>query len=79
MSKSNTKSITVPALIDPHQRYTIPESSAILRQSVAKTYKDIKAGNLRIIVSLPVTPSFEPSAGTVGARTKVTPRRSVLD
>jgi hypothetical protein len=30
-------------------------------------------------VSLPVTPSFEPSAGTVGARTKVTPRRSVLD
>jgi hypothetical protein len=49
MSKSNTKSITVPALIDPHQRYTIPESSAILRQSVAKTYKDIKVGNLRII------------------------------
>jgi hypothetical protein len=32
-----------------------------------------------MVVSLPVTPSFEPSAGTVGARTKVTPRRSVLD
>jgi hypothetical protein len=30
-------------------------------------------------VSIPVTPSFEPRAGTVGAETKVTPRRSVLD
>jgi hypothetical protein len=30
-------------------------------------------------VSIPVTPSFEPRAGTVGAGTKVTPRRSVLD
>ena len=50
MAKSSTtKSIIVPSLIDSHQRYTIPEASAILRQSVAKTYTDIKAGNLRII------------------------------
>jgi hypothetical protein len=34
---------------------------------------------LELVVSIPVTPSFEPRAGTVGAETKVTPRRSVLD
>ena len=49
MTKSSTKSIAVPVLIDLHQRYTIPEASAILRQSTAKTYTDIKAGNLRVI------------------------------
>lgn len=35
--------------LDPHQRYEIPEASAYLRQSVAKTYIDIKAGTLKII------------------------------
>ena len=35
--------------IDPHQRYEIPEASAYLRQSIAKTYIDIKAGKLRIL------------------------------
>ena len=38
----------LPAL-DPNQRYEIPEASAYLRQSVAKTYCDIKAGKIRII------------------------------
>lgn len=32
----------VPALIDPNQRYEIDEGSAILRQSRAKTFQDIK-------------------------------------
>ena len=49
MLKSSTKSIAIPAQVDLNQRYTIPEASAILRQSTAKTYTDIKAGNLRII------------------------------
>ncbi len=35
--------------VDPHQRYEISEASAYLRQSVAKTYLDIKAGKLRIL------------------------------
>jgi ribosomal protein L17 len=35
--------------VDSHQRYEIPEASAYLRQSVAKTYVDIKGGKLRII------------------------------
>jgi len=36
----------VPTYIDPNQRYTVPESSAILRQSVAKTYIDMRDGTL---------------------------------
>lgn len=32
----------------------------------------------RLDVSIPVTPSFEPNAGTVTTRTKVTPQRPVL-
>jgi hypothetical protein len=43
------KVVTVPPLIDSNQRYPIAESSAILRQSIAKTYTDIKRGDLRII------------------------------
>jgi len=35
--------------VDPCQRYEIPEASAYLRQSDAKTYADIKAGKLRVI------------------------------
>ena len=35
--------------VDPHQRYEVPEASAYLRQSVAKTYLDIKSGKLRIL------------------------------
>ena len=42
------KTQSLPPL-DLNQRYTIPEASAYLRQCRAKTYKDIKAGNLRII------------------------------
>ena len=33
-------------LLDPRQRYTIPETSALLRQCRATTYKDINAGRL---------------------------------
>jgi hypothetical protein len=33
--------ITPPAVVDSHQRYSIPEAAAILRQSRAQTYKDI--------------------------------------
>ncbi len=37
--------------VDTRQRYEVPEASAYLRQSVAKTYLDIKAGKLRILKS----------------------------
>ena len=40
---------TRPALIDPNQRYTIPETNALLRQSNAKTYIDIRQGRLRVL------------------------------
>jgi hypothetical protein len=36
---------TLPAL-DANQRYTIEEATAYLRQSRAKTYKDMAAGKL---------------------------------
>ncbi len=39
---------TLPPL-DRLQRYTIPETSAYLRQSRAKTYTDIAAGVIPII------------------------------
>jgi hypothetical protein len=35
--------------LDLNQRYTIPETNAYLRQSRAKTYKDIKDGRLPVI------------------------------
>ena len=35
--------------LDLNQRYTVPEASAYLRQSRAKTYVDIRAGTLTII------------------------------
>jgi hypothetical protein len=34
--------------IDLQQRYTIPEASLYLRQSIAKTYQEIAAGRLRV-------------------------------
>jgi hypothetical protein len=37
-----------PAL-DPLQRYSIPEPNALLRQSNARTYQQIKVGELRVI------------------------------
>jgi hypothetical protein len=43
-----TKGFYLPPL-DLNQRYTIDEGSAYLRQSRAKTYKDINAGKLRIL------------------------------
>jgi hypothetical protein len=38
-----------PPAFDPLQRYEIPEANALLRQSNAKTYGDIKAGKIRVI------------------------------
>ena len=35
--------------IDPHQRYTIDEASAYLRQSREKTYRDIRDGKISAI------------------------------
>lgn len=35
--------------IDPNQRYAIEQANLYLRQSRAKTYKDIAAGTLRVI------------------------------
>jgi hypothetical protein len=43
------KNAPVPAVIDPNQRWTLAEANAILRQSPAKTFADIKAGKLRVI------------------------------
>jgi hypothetical protein len=42
--------LSLPTL-DVLQRYTIPEASLYLRQSVAKTYQEISAGRLRILKS----------------------------
>lgn len=36
-------------VFDERLRYTIPEASLLLRQSRAKTYIDIRNGNLRVI------------------------------
>ena len=47
---SNPKKLPPPpAVVDPNQRFPIPESSAILRQSIAKTYLDIRAGRLKLM------------------------------
>ena len=35
--------------LDPQQRYTIEETNRYLRQSRAKTYKDISSGLLKVI------------------------------
>ena len=37
------------APLDPLQRYTVPEANAYLRQSNARTYEQIKAGELKVI------------------------------
>jgi len=42
------KQVLLPP-VDLNQRYEIPEASAYLRQSVAKTYTDIRAGKLRVL------------------------------
>ncbi len=43
-----TKKALIPAQIDPNQRYSLAETCAILRQSPAKTFEDIRAGTLRV-------------------------------
>ena len=41
--------MTRPTQLDPLQRYSVPEASALLRQCRAKTYQDIQAGRIRVI------------------------------
>lgn len=38
-----------PAIIDANQRYSLQETHLALRQSAAKTFRDIKDGRLRVI------------------------------
>lgn len=38
-----------PTTLDPLQRYSVPEANALLRQSNARTYEQIKDGQLRVI------------------------------
>jgi len=38
-----------PPALDPLQRYSVPEANALLRQSNARTYQQIKAGELGVI------------------------------
>jgi hypothetical protein len=38
-----------PPALDPLQRYSIPEANALLRQSNARTYQQIKVGELKVI------------------------------
>jgi hypothetical protein len=41
--------ITPPPTVDPAQRYSIPEAAAILRQSRAQLYIDIRERRVRVI------------------------------
>jgi len=41
--------IQPPDVIDENRRYSIPVGSALLGQSEAQTWKDIKAGRLQVI------------------------------
>jgi hypothetical protein len=43
-----SKKVPPPALIDPRQRYSLAETHAILRQSPAKTFDDIKRRKLKV-------------------------------
>ena len=45
------KRIPPPERIDPLQRYSLDEASALLRQSLATTYAQLKRGELRVIRS----------------------------
>jgi hypothetical protein len=38
-----------PAIIDINQRYSLAEANAVLRQSPAKTFNDIKGGRIRVL------------------------------
>lgn len=40
---------TPPTSIDPTQRYSLAEASAILRQSTGKTFQDMREGRLAVI------------------------------
>jgi hypothetical protein len=47
-SRRQTAKVQPPAQIDAHQRYSLAEANAILRQSAAKTFSDIRQGKLRV-------------------------------
>jgi len=42
----NKVPVQPPAVIDPSQRYSLPEVCAILRQSPAKTHRDLAEGKM---------------------------------
>jgi hypothetical protein len=41
--------IDISTRVDPNRRYTVPDTSELLAQSVAKTYLDIQRKHLQII------------------------------
>jgi hypothetical protein len=43
------KETAAPLIVDPNQRYTLQIAVALLRQSMSKTHKEIRAGSLRVI------------------------------
>jgi hypothetical protein len=47
-ARRQPKRYDIPAglVLDERQRYTIPEAAAILRQSVAKSWRDLREGKL---------------------------------
>ena len=49
LSTAERKAKPVPPPLDPLQRYSIAEANALLRQSNARTYQQIKTGDLRTI------------------------------
>jgi hypothetical protein len=48
-NRAKRKPTQPPPPLDPLQRYGVPEANALLRQSNAKTYGDIKSGKIRVI------------------------------
>jgi len=47
--KSSQRRIRKPRIFDPLLRYEIPEASELLRQSVAKTWVDVRKNRLQVI------------------------------
>jgi hypothetical protein len=53
MSRSSTKrekpAVIPPLVIDPNQRYSLPESWAVLRCSESQGFKEMREGKLAVI------------------------------
>ena len=46
---ASKRTVAPVAIIDPNQRYSLQEANLALRQSPAKTFRDIKQGKLQVI------------------------------